>query len=216
MTDETANPSEPLWLLWAREMQGLAQTGLAFSHDQYDRERYRQLRALAARIMAEHSEMAIPEIEAMFAQQSGYATPKLGVRGAIFHDDRILLVRETADEHRWSLPGGWADVNESPAEAIAREVREETGLQVRPFKLAAVWDRARHPHGAVEPFHIWRLFFLCEITGGELQTGPETSELAFFAEDDLPADLSTRRVVLSQLKRMFEHMRQPDLPTDFD
>jgi ADP-ribose pyrophosphatase YjhB (NUDIX family) len=152
----------------------------------------------------------------MFTQQSGYATPKLGVRGAVFRDDRILLVRETADEHRWSLPGGWADVNESPAEAVAREVREEAGLQVRPFKLAAVWDRARHPHGVVEPFHIWRLFFLCEITGVELQTGPETSELAFFVEDELPADLSTRRVLLSQLKRMFEHMRQPDLPTDFD
>jgi ADP-ribose pyrophosphatase YjhB (NUDIX family) len=160
--------------------------------------------------------MAVPDIEVMFTQQSGYATPKVGVRGAVFHDDRILLVRETADEHRWALPGGWADVNESPAEAVAREVREEAGLQVRPFKLAAVWDRARHPHGVVEPFHIWRLFFLCEITGGELQTGPETSELAFFAEDDLPADLSTRRVLLPQLKRMFEHMRQPNLPTDFD
>jgi ADP-ribose pyrophosphatase YjhB (NUDIX family) len=216
MIDETASPSEPLWLLWAREMQALAQTGLAFSHDQYDRERYQQLRALAARIIAEHSEMAVPDIEAMFTQQSGYATPKLGVRGAILNDDRILLVRETADEHRWSLPGGWADVNESPAEAIAREVHEETGLQVRPFKLAAVWDRARHPHGVVEPFHIWRLFFLCEITGGELQTGPETSELAFFAEDELPGDLSTRRVLLPQLKRMFEHMRRPELPTDFD
>jgi ADP-ribose pyrophosphatase YjhB (NUDIX family) len=216
MIDQTASPSEPLWLLWAREMQALAQTGLAFSHDQYDRERYQQLRALAARIMAEHSEMAIPDIEAMFTQQSGYATPKVGVRGAVFHDDRILLVRETADEHRWSLPGGWADVNESPAEAVAREVREEAGLHVRPFKLAAVWDRARHPHGVAQPFHIWRLFFLCEITGGELQTGPETSELAFFAEHELPADLSTRRVLLPQLKRMFEHMRRPDLPTDFD
>ena len=216
MIGGTSSPSEPLWLLWAREMQALAQTGLAFARDQYDRERYQQFRALAARIMAEHSEMPVPDIEAMFTQQSGYATPKLGVRGAIFNGDRLLLVRENADEHRWSLPGGWADVNESPAEAVAREVREEAGLQVRPFKLAAVWDRARHPHGAVEPFHIWRLFFLCEITGGELQTGPETSELAFFAEDDLPADLSTRRVLLSQLKRMFEHMRQPDLPTDFD
>ena len=86
--------------------------------------------------------------------------------GAVFSDDRILLVRETADEHRWSLPGGWADVNESPAEAVAREVREEAGVQVRPYKLAAVWDRARHPHNVVHPFHVWRLFFLCEITGG--------------------------------------------------
>ena len=117
--------------------------------------------------MAQHTGLEVRDIEVMFTQQSGYATPKLGVRGALFREDRVLLVRETADEHRWTLPGGWADVNESPAEAVAREVREEFGLEVRPYKLAAVWDRARHPHGVIEPFHIWRLFFLCEITGGE-------------------------------------------------
>ena len=152
MIDEAASLTEPLWLLWAREIQALAQTGLAFTRDQYDRERYQQLRALAAQIMAEHTGMEMRDIEVMFTQQTGYATPKLGVRGAVFRDDRILLVRETADEHRWSLPGGWADVNESPAEAVAREVREEAGVQVRPYKLAAVWDRARHPHGAVAAF----------------------------------------------------------------
>jgi ADP-ribose pyrophosphatase YjhB (NUDIX family) len=216
MMDDAGNQTEQRWLLWAREMQALAQTGLAFTHDPYDRERYQQLRALAAQIMAEHTGMAMPDIEVMFSQQTGYATPKLGVRGAVFQDDRILLVRETADEHRWSLPGGWADVNESPAEAVAREVREEAGIVVRPYKLAAVWDRARHPHRAAQPFHVWRLFFLCEIIGGEPHTGPETSEVAFFAEHELPADLSTRRVLLPQLKRMFDHMRQPDLPTEFD
>jgi ADP-ribose pyrophosphatase YjhB (NUDIX family) len=95
-------------------------------------------------------------------------------------------------------------------------MREESGLEVRAFKLAAVWDRARHPHGAVQPFRVWRLFFLCEIVGGAPQTGPETSEVAFFAEHELPSQLSTRRVLLPQLSRMFEHVRQPDLPTDFD
>jgi ADP-ribose pyrophosphatase YjhB (NUDIX family) len=87
---------------------------------------------------------------------------------------------------------------------------------VRPYKLAAVWDRTRHPHGVMQPFHVWRLFFLCEITGGEPQCGPETSEVAFFTEDELPTELSTRRVLLPQIRRMFEHMRRPDLPTDFD
>jgi ADP-ribose pyrophosphatase YjhB (NUDIX family) len=194
----------------------LAQTGLAFTRDEHDRERYQRLRALAAQMMAQHTGLDVRDIEAMFTQQTGYATPKLGVRGAMFRNDRLLLVRETADERRWTLPGGWADVNESPAEAVAREVREEAGLEVRPYKLAAVWDRARHPHGVVEPFHIWKLFFLCEVIGGEPQNGPETSEVAFFAEDELPAELSTRRVLLPQLERMFEHLRQPDLPTDFD
>ena len=216
MVDDAASPTEPRWLLWAREIQALAQTGLAFTRDEYDRERYHRFCALAAQIMADHAGLDVQDIEVMFTQQTGYATPKLGVRGAVFRDDRILLVRETADEHRWSLPGGWADVNESPAEAVAREVREEAGVQVRPYKLAAVWDRARHPHNVVHPFHVWRLFFLCEITGGELQTGPETSEVAFFAEHELPSELSTRRVLLPQLKRMFDHRRQPDLPTDFD
>jgi hypothetical protein len=80
----------------------------------------------------------------------------------------------------------------------------------------AVWDRARHPHGVAQPFHVWRLFFLCKITGGDPKPGPETSEVAFFAEHELPAELSTRRVLLPQLKRMFEYMRRPDLPTEFD
>jgi ADP-ribose pyrophosphatase YjhB (NUDIX family) len=216
MVDKAANPTEPSWLLWAREIQALAQTGLAFTHDQYDRERYQRLRALAAQIMAQHTSIDAQVIEMLLTQQNGYATPKLGVRGAVFRDDRILLVRETADEHRWTLPGGWADVNESPSEAVAREVREEAGLEVRAYKLAAVWDRARHPHNVIQLFRVWRLFFLCEVTGGELQSGPETSEVAFFAEHELPAELSTSRVLLPQLKRMFEHMRRPELPTEFD
>jgi ADP-ribose pyrophosphatase YjhB (NUDIX family) len=216
MADETANPIEPNWLLWAREIQALAQTGLAYTRDQYDRERYQRLSALASEIMAKHTGMEVSHFEMLFAQQAGYATPKVDVRGAVFRDDRILLVRETMDENRWTLPGGWADVNQSPADAIVKEVREESGLEVRACKLAAVWDRARHAHEPTYPFHIWKLFFLCEIIGGEPQSGLETSEVAFFAEHELPAELSTSRVLLPQLKRMFEHMRRPELPTEFD
>ena len=128
--------TEPRWLLWAREMQALAQTGLAFSRDQYDQQRYERLRALAAQIVAEHTGIAMSDIEMMFSQQTGYATPKLGVRGAVFQGNKILLVREKEDADRWTLPGGWADMNESPAEAVAREVREEAGLKVRPYKLS--------------------------------------------------------------------------------
>ena len=209
-------PTEPRWLIWAREMQALSQTGLAFTQDQYDHERYQRLQSLAALIMAEYTGIAAPDIEAMFTRQTGYATPKLGVRGAVCQDSKILLVREAEDGHRWTLPGGWADVNESPAEAVSREVREEAGVEVRAYKLAAVWDRARHPHGVTQPFHVWQLFFLCEIVGGQPKPGLETSEVAFFAEHELPAELSTRRVLLPQLKRMFEHMYCPELPTEFD
>ena len=208
--------SEPAWLVWAREMQALAQTGLAFTRDPYDRERYQQLRGLAARIMAAHSALDALRIEALFAEETGYATPKLDVRGAAFRDGKLLMVREAVDNGRWTLPGGWADVNQSPAEAVVKEVREESGFDVRVVKLAAVWDRTRHGHVPAYPFHIWKLFFICEITGGEARASLETTGVAFFAEAELPADLSLGRVLLPQLRRMFEHLRQPELPTDFD
>jgi ADP-ribose pyrophosphatase YjhB (NUDIX family) len=124
VTDGTSGPTEPNWLIWAREIQALAQTGLAFTRDEYDLARYERFRTLAAQIMAQHTGLEERDIEAMFTQQTGYATPKVDVRGAVFRDGRILLVRETADGDRWTLPGGWADVNESPAEAVVKEVRE--------------------------------------------------------------------------------------------
>ena len=216
MENNVRGQTDPRWLLWAREMQALAQTGLALTRDPYDRERYQRLRGLAARIMTEHRGQDVQPIEALFAGDIGYATPKLDVRGAVFRDSRLLLVRETADGDRWTLPGGWADVNESPFESVVKEVREESGFDVRVAKLAAVWDRARHPHVPSYTFHIWKLFFVCEIIGGEARGGLETSAVEFFAEDELPRDLSISRVLLPQLRRMFEHMRRPELPTDFD
>ena len=134
-------------------------------------------------------------VEAMFAGETGCATPKLDVRGAVFKAGQLLLVRETADGDRWTLPGGWADVNESPTESIVKEVREESGFDVCVTKLAAVWDRARHPHEPPYPFYIWKLFFVCAITGGEARGGLETSAVEFFAEDELPRDLSISRVL---------------------
>lgn len=208
---------EPIWLMWARELQAIAQTGLTYATDAYDRERYAAIRALAARIMAEHSDADFARIEALFAEQSGYATPKVDVRGAVFGDDgRILMVREVADAGRWTLPGGWADVNQSPSESVIREVREESGIEVTVRKLAAVYDRDRHPHRPPLPFHVFKLFFICDITGGAPAPGPETSEVAFFARGELPPDLSIGRVLHQQIERMFEHERCPELPADFD
>jgi len=208
---------EPVWLVWARELQAIAQTGLTFATNGYDRERYTAIRSLAAQIMATQSDAEFGRVEALFAEQAGYATPKVDVRGAIFDENsRILLVREIADAGRWTMPGGWADVNQSPAESIIREVREEAGLEVRVRKLAAVYDRARHPHQPPHPFHVFKLFFICEVIGGTPEPGTETSEVAFFAENEIPGDLSLGRVVPHQIARMFEHARHRDLPTDFD
>lgn len=216
MNDDARISTEPLWLRWAREIQALAQSGLHFTRDPYDRERYERLRALSAEIMGAHSGLPVERLESVFAEQSGYATPKIDVRGAVFRDGKLLMVREVLDQGRWTLPGGWADVNESPSEAVIKEIREESGFHVRIVKLAAVWDRSRHGHLPEYPFHLWKLFFLCEITGGEAGTSLETSEVAFFGEDELPSDLSQGRVVPHQLRRMFEHLRRPDLPTEFD
>ena len=113
---------EPRWLLWAREIQATAQTGLAYTKDVYDRQRYQRLQQLAAVIMAEAAGIDPQVVEGLFAEQAGYATPKVDVRGAVFKNGQILLVRERADAGRWTLPGGWADVNQSPPECVIAEV----------------------------------------------------------------------------------------------
>ena len=207
--------ADPDWLLWAREMQAMAQTGLAFDPNHWDRARYERLRALAAEIMATHTGTDTTTLKQSFAAEWGYPTPKLDVRGAVFRDEKLLLVREIADSHRWTLPGGWADINLTPAENVIKEVREETGYHVRPTKLAAAYDRTRQGH-TPQPFSAAKLLFLCEITGGIPTPSAETSEIAFFTEQELPEDLSIDRTTPAQLRRMFAHHRTPALPTDFD
>ena len=207
---------EPDWLTWTRELQAIAQSGLTFARDPYDRERYEMLRSLASRIMAEHTAAPAARIEALFAGETGYATPKFDVRGAAFdRRGRLLMVREVADGGRWTLPGGWADVNLTPAENVAKEVLEESGFEVRARKLAAAWDRTRQGH-LPAVFSAYKLFFICDIVGGAAKTGPETSEVGWFAEAEIPPDLSLDRVLPRQLHRMFEHARNNALPTDFD
>ena len=208
--------TEPDWLIWTRELQAIAQTGLAFTCDPYDRVRYETLRGLASKIMAAHTATPTERIDDLFAGETGYATPKVGVRGAAFDaQNRLLMVREIADGGRWTLPGGWAEVNLTAAENVVKEMREESGFEVRVRKLAAVWDRSRQGHpGRV--FSCCRLFFICDIVGGAAATSLETSGVGWFAEHELPDDLSLGRVLPQQLRRMFEHARNPALPTDFD
>jgi ADP-ribose pyrophosphatase YjhB (NUDIX family) len=207
--------TEPAWLVWARELQAIAQTGLTFTTGTYDRERYAAIRSVAAGMMAAHSATDFVRFEALFANESGYATPKVDVRGAVIEDGRILLVREIEDSERWTIPGGWADVNQSPSESVIREVREESGLDVRVRKLAALYDRTRQGHPP-HPFYVYRLFFICDVVGGAPKSGVETSEVAFFGEDEIPKDLSLARVLPHQIRRMFEHARDKALLTDFD
>ena len=208
--------AEPEWLTWVREMAAIAQNGLTFAQDPYDRERYAQLRALSARIAEAHTGIDAARIAEIFAAEIGYATPKIDVRGAVFDaEGRILMVREVLDGGRWTLPGGWADVNLTPAENVRKEVLEESGFETRVTKLAAAWDRARQGHPPAW-FSCAKLFFVCAIEGGAAKAGLETSEVRFFAEDALPADLSLGRVLPQQVRRMFAHWREPGLATDWD
>jgi ADP-ribose pyrophosphatase YjhB (NUDIX family) len=206
--------AEPrLWAL-ARKLQATAQTGLEFNTNEYDRERYELVGKIAAELMAAHCDTPIETFQKMFGKQDGYATPKVDVRAAAFRDGKILLVREAADG-LWTMPGGWSDVNDSPREAVEREVVEESGFLVKATKLAAVYDRAKHPHEPPLPFHVYKMFFVCEIIGGEATTSRETLEVGFFAPDALPP-LSTSRNLAFQIHRLFEHAKNPALATDFD
>ena len=213
---------EPRRLAHARQIHAIAQTGLHYNASGFERERYEKLRDIAAEMLAGGSEADLPPIRELLAGQDGHVTPKVDVRGAVFRDGRLLLVREYLDEGRWSLPGGYADVNESPAQAVTREALEESGWRVRATRLLALYDRRRHAHPP-GLFHLYKVFFQCETLDAEpvTQRGrgasfEETGEARFFAEDELPPDLSTRRVTRAQLLRFFEMMRDPSLPADFD
>lgn len=205
---------EPNWLRWAKQVAALAQNGLTFSDNPYDIERYEHLREIAAEMMAEGFDLDKKSVIDLLRREQGYATPKVDVRGAAFRDGKILLVREALDGG-WTLPGGWADPCQSPSEAVVREIFEESGFEARVCKLAAVYDRSKHPHLPLIPFHIYKLFFLCEITGGHATESHETTGVGFFAEDAIP-DLSISRTLPFQIARMFDHLRDPALPTDFD
>jgi len=209
-----ASMNEPSWLTIARELQALAQTGLTYATDRFDLQRYTRIRELAASLMALGSSVDTATILDLLRHDVGYATPKVDVRGAAFVDGRVLLVRELSDG-RWALPGGWADVNQSAAECVVREIVEESGFQARAVKLAAIRDYRKAGHPPPHLYSLYKLFFLCEITGGEPRASDETSEVGFFERDALPP-LSMRRTTAEQIHRMFEHHEHPDLATDFD
>jgi ADP-ribose pyrophosphatase YjhB (NUDIX family) len=205
---------EPQWLTIARELRAIAQTGLTFTADRFDRQRYERLRELAASMLAQGSGGHFDVIIEILREGWGYATPKVDVRGAAFVDGRVLLVREIGDG-KWTLPGGWADVNQSAAESVVREIAEESGFIAKARKLAAVRDYQRSGHPPRNVDSIYKMFFVCEITGGSARASDETSEVAFFARDALPP-LSLGRTTAAQIDRMFQHVDHPDLPTDFD
>jgi ADP-ribose pyrophosphatase YjhB (NUDIX family) len=205
---------EPKWLEWAKSLQAIAQNGLTYAVNEFDIERYEQIRNISAEIMASNSGGDFEFINELFRKEEGYATPKVDVRGVVFEGNKILLVKEKIDGG-WTLPGGWADPNETPAESVEREVFEESGFIVKSKKVLAVYDRTKQGHTPPFPFHVYKLFFLCELQGGSKSTSNETSDVDFFEENKIPG-LSNSRVLKGQIERLFEFHRNPGLPADFD
>lgn len=182
-----------------REIHAIAQTGLHYTRDDYDRERYRRLQVIAAEMFAKCSEADIEQIEKFFFPEKGYATHKVDLRACVVKKGGVLLVRERSDG-RWTLPGGWADQNESPVEGIIREVKEESGFDVKVRSLYAVKDRDRNGYRPKYPVSLYKLFFAAETVGGSATKTLETSEVGFFAADALP-ELSEERVLAEDITR---------------
>lgn len=193
------------------ELTALSESGLAYCTDRFDIERLHRVGALARDLMQVVAAQDLPEYEREVAAASGYTTPKIDVRGGVFDPSgRVLLVREVSDGHRWTLPGGWCDVLESPKQAVEREVGEEAGLPVRATHLAGLLDRHLWPHTPVYDRHIYKLFFVCRPLA-DLDTAfssEETSAAAWFDVDDLP-ELSVARVLPEQIGLLHEHWARP-------
>ncbi|MCP3028923.1 NUDIX hydrolase N-terminal domain-containing protein [Halobacillus sp. A5] len=194
------------WLDWAKQIQSTAQAGLAFSKDKYDIERYRQLMELSAEIMSTYSNTTMDYILNLFEQEEGYLTPKIDVRAVVFRENKILLVKEKVDE-KWALPGGFADVGASLTENVVREVEEETGYQAVFKRLLAVLDYHKHAHPP-QPYHYYKFFLECDISGTAAEDTLETSNVSFFSRDHLP-ELSISRNTESQMELFFEYLDNP-------
>ena len=200
------------WLVWLRGLQAIAQEGLLYAQNPFDRARYEQLKALSVAIGDALVEAEPGRVRALLDAEPGYLTPKLDVRAAVHDGDgRLLLVRETQDG-RWSLPGGWADVGESLAEGAVREVFEETGFVVEVDRLLGIYERERWGHPPMLFFTL-KSVLACRVVSGVATTSDETSEIGWFGRDQLP-ELSVGRTSAELVARVFEHFDDPALPPD--
>jgi ADP-ribose pyrophosphatase YjhB (NUDIX family) len=206
-------PERPAWLRWAERLQAIAQTGLTYAKDPYDQERYAELRRIAVEIASAALEAPAPDVRVAFASALGYPTPKVDVRAVVFRGDELLLVRERRSR-RWTLPGGWADVGDSPAGAAEREALEESGYRVRASKLLALLDKARHEHPPSVDY-TYKVLVQCGLEGGAPVTSHEIDAVAFFAREQAP-ELDLDRTTPGQLALAWAHHDDPARPTDFD
>ena len=201
------------WLKWAMEIQSLSQSGLAYTENPYDIERYERLREISAEIVAEKSNISLDKVERLFCNETGYQTPKLDTRAAIFKDNKILLTHE--NNGTWSLPGGWCDVLESVKSNTVKEVKEETGLDVEAVKIISIQDRNKHnkPQYA---YGVCKVFVLCNIIGGKFIKNIETTETKYFSLEEIPSNLAEEKTNKEQIEMCFAAFNNQSWQTQFD
>ena len=207
-----AMDADKRWLAWAVELQSLAQAGLTYGKDGFDLERYARIREISAEILAHMTGLPVEKVTGLFCNETGYQTPKLDTRAAVFQDGKILLVRER--DGRWALPGGWCDVNVSGGENTVKEVKEEAGLDVIPRRIIAVQDRAKH-NLPVYAYGVCKIFVQCDAAGGQFTPNLETTEARYFPPDQLPP-LAEEKNTPAQVALCFEAYRSDTWATHFD
>lgn len=200
------------WLNWAIELQALAQAGLFYGRDVYDIERFQRIRDIAAEMLADRTELPPDTVKGLFCNETGYQTPKIDTRAAVFRDGKILLVQEK--DGLWALPGGWCDVLESVASNTVKEVREEAGITCEPLRIIAVQDRNRH-NKPPYAYGVCKIFVLCRALGGAFEENCETTAAEYFAPEELPP-LAEEKCTAAQITMCFAANSQPDMPTLFD
>lgn len=200
------------WLQWAVELQSLAQAGIFYGRDEFDRERYERIREIAAEMISFKSAIPMDKVRNLFCSEIGYQTPKIDCRAAIFQDGKILLVQEKNGS--WSLPGGWVDVNVSVKENVIKEVKEEAGLDVTADMVIAVQDREKH-NLPVYAYKVCKIFILCTAVGGTFESNIETVESNYFGPDELP-QLAEEKNNEEQIRMCFDAYRSDSWKTLFD
>ena len=201
------------WMQWAIELQSLAQAGLAYGKDSYDKERYTRIREISAEIISHMSDIPTDKVRNLFCNESGYQTPKIDTRAAIFQNGKILLVHE--NNGTWSLPGGWCDVDQSVASNVIKETREETGLLVSAERMIAVQDWRLH-NVRNYAYGVIKIFVLCKSTGGSFAENIETTGIGYFNRDELPANLATEKTTAEQIQMCFDANNDNNWKTQFD
>ena len=200
------------WLELAIEIQSLAQSGLAYTNNVYDKERFERLRDISAEMLSMKSDLSLEKVKDLFCSEKGYQTPKLDTRAVIFKDDKILLVKE--NNGTWSLPGGWVDVLESVASNTVKEAKEETGLDVVPKRIIAIQDRNKH-NKPIYAYGICKIFVLCEVIGGKFEKNIETIETNYFSLDELPL-LAEAKTNKEQIEMCFKAVNDESWQVQFD